>query len=277
VRVAAAGVGPWDAWVRERKSALEQPLPLTPGSDISGTVVAMGPEAAGFHIGQQVFGVTNASFTGGYAEYAIASAAMMAEKPSVLSHAEAASLPVVASTARQMVFDHARVELGERVLVLGGGGNVGGFAVRMARLAGASVVATARAADTMLVSALGAEEVIEPGEGWTCQFRAVDAMIDTVGGKLLAQAMTRVRPGGVVVSAVEEPDPKLAALLGVTASFMLVSITTAGLTLVAELAQAGRLMVRVGEILPLNEVQVAHERLAGRTNQDGKIVLRPGE
>ena len=81
VRVAAAGVGPWDGWIRAGKSALPQPLPLTLGSDLSGVVEAIGSDVDAFAIGEAVFGVTNAQFTGAYAEFAIASANMIARKP----------------------------------------------------------------------------------------------------------------------------------------------------------------------------------------------------
>src|SRR5271163_426159 len=90
VRVTVAGVGAWDAWIRAGTSALPQPLPLTLGSDISGVVETVGPGVTGFAPGDAVFGVTNPRFTGGYAEYAIASAAMLAKKPDALSHIDAA-------------------------------------------------------------------------------------------------------------------------------------------------------------------------------------------
>jgi NADPH:quinone reductase-like Zn-dependent oxidoreductase len=105
VRVHAAGVGPWDAWIRAGKSALPQPLPLTLGSDLSGTVAALGSDVSDIAPGEQVFGVTNSQFLGAYAEYAVASAGMLAKKPRSLSHAEAASVPVVAMTAWQGLFD----------------------------------------------------------------------------------------------------------------------------------------------------------------------------
>ena len=96
VKVHAAGVGPWDAWIRAGKSALPQPLPLTLGSDLAGEVIAVGPDVSGIAVGDQVFGVTNTQFLGAYAEYAIASASMLAQKPSSLGFIEAASVPVVA-------------------------------------------------------------------------------------------------------------------------------------------------------------------------------------
>ena len=128
VRVLAAGVGPWDALVREGRSDLRQPLPLVLGSDLSGVVEVLCPGVTGIACGDEVYGVANARFTGAYAEFAVAEAAMIARKPERLSHPEAASVPVVAITAWQMLFDHAHVESAQRVLVHGGAGNVGAYA-----------------------------------------------------------------------------------------------------------------------------------------------------
>jgi NADPH:quinone reductase-like Zn-dependent oxidoreductase len=125
VDVHAAGVGPWDGWIRAGKSALPQPLPLTLGSDLSGTVAAVGSGISELAIGDQVFGVTNTQFLGAYAEYAVASAGMLAKKPASLSYVEAASVPVVAVTAWQGLFEHARLEAGQTVVIHGAAGNVG--------------------------------------------------------------------------------------------------------------------------------------------------------
>src|SRR5262245_32177002 len=125
VEVKAAGVGPWDAWIRAGKSALPQPLPLTLGSDLSGEIAALGAGVSGLHVGDRVYGVTNRRFTGAYAEYAVASAAMIAPKPESLTDAEAASIPVVATTAWQGLFEQARLEAGQSVLIHGAAGNVG--------------------------------------------------------------------------------------------------------------------------------------------------------
>ena len=102
VHVAAAGVGPWDALIREGKSKVSPPPPLTLGSDLSGVVEAVGPGVTGFNSGDEVYGVTNPQFIGANAEYALASSGMVARKPARLSHVEAASVPVVAVTAWQM-------------------------------------------------------------------------------------------------------------------------------------------------------------------------------
>src|SRR5918994_4115329 len=105
VKVHAAGVGPWDGWIRGGRSVLPQPLPLTLGSDLSGEIETVGPDVTGLRVGDQVYGVTNPRFIGAYAEYALASVAMIAHKPITLSHVEAASVPVIAVTAWQGLFD----------------------------------------------------------------------------------------------------------------------------------------------------------------------------
>ena len=120
VRVKAAGVGHWDALIREGRVQGE-PLPLILGSELSGIVEAIGAGVSGFKTGDEVYGATNEHFTGGYAEYALPSARRMARKPKTLDFNEAASVPVAAVTAWQMLFDYAQVTAGQTVLIHGGG------------------------------------------------------------------------------------------------------------------------------------------------------------
>ncbi len=274
VRVRAAGAGPWDAWVRAGKSAVPQPLPLILGSDLSGIIEKAGPDVSGFQPGDGIFGVTNSRFTGAYAEYAVADSAMIARKPGRLSYVEAASVPVVASTAWQMVFDHGRVDGSQRVLVLGGAGNVGAYAVQFAKRAGAEIIATAFARDLDYVRALGADQVIDAS---TSRFeemvKDVDVVIDTVGGETLYRSFEVLKPCGVLVSSVSIPDRDKAARHGVRAVFFLVNVTSEGLTQIAELIDSGRITTDVGEVLPLAEARLAHEMLAGKPHKRGKIVL----
>jgi NADPH:quinone reductase-like Zn-dependent oxidoreductase len=161
VKVEAAGVGPWDGWIRAGKSALPQPLPLTLGSDLSGEIVAMGLGVSERRVGDQVYGVTNPQFTGAYAEYALASAGMVSNKPTSLTHVEAASVPVVSVTAWQALFDHAQLKAGQTVLIHGAAGSVGSYAVQLARRAGVQAIATVGTDDTSFVRNLGANVVID--------------------------------------------------------------------------------------------------------------------
>ena len=119
VRVMAAGVGHWDALVREGKSGVHQPLPLILGSELSGMVEAIGANVSGFEPGDEVYGATNEQFTGAYGEYALPSAGRMAQKPKILNFVEAASVPIVAVTAWQTLFDYAHVTAGQTVLIHG--------------------------------------------------------------------------------------------------------------------------------------------------------------
>ena len=259
VRVAACGVGPWDAWVRAGKSAIEQPLPLTLGADLSGTVTQLGSGVRGLSLGQPVFGVTNPRFTGAYADFAVASAAMVAPKPPGLDHRAAAGLPVVAATARQMVDDEARVVAGQRVLVHGAGGSVGSLAVQLAMACGATVVGTSPPGATDYVRSLGVERVVDgTAEDFRRDVAPAHAVIDTVGGATQGNLLAALAPGGILVSSVSQPDPALAAKLGVRGVFILVRVTRQALV------DMGALAATAGS--PCDSRRRCHSRrLASRT------------
>jgi NADPH:quinone reductase-like Zn-dependent oxidoreductase len=276
IRVAAAGVGPWDGWIRAGKSALPQPLPLTLGSDIAGAVVAVGPDTRAFAAGDAVFGVCSRQFTGGYAEYCIAPSTMIARKPERLEDADAASMPVVAVTAWQMLIEHARLTAGQRVMVTGAAGNVGRYVVQLARLLGLEVIATAALDDAPALHELGADEVVEdtPALRLADAIRPVDAVLDLVGGAIQARAFEAIKLGGQLVSAVSPPDPAKARQHGVHAGFFMVQVTTAALGRLARMVDAGELATSVGCVLPLESAATAHEMLEGRLPRPkGKIVL----
>ncbi len=184
VKVKAAGVGPWDGWIRAGKSALPQPLPLTLGSDLSGEIVGLGPGVSQLGLRDRVYGVTNPQFTGAYAEYALASAAMISRKPTSLTYVEAASVPVVAVTAWQALFDQARLKPGQTVVIHGAAGNVGAYAVQLAHRASVRIVATAAADDMSFLRNLGADRAIDyRTQRFEEEVRDADAVIDLVGGE----------------------------------------------------------------------------------------------
>lgn len=271
VKILAAGVGPWDAWIRSGQSVLPQPLPLTLGSDIAGVVVAIGKGTQGFAVGEPVYGVTNKRFTNGYAQYASCDAGMVARKPAALSFTDAASVPVVAVTAWQMLFDCAGLKSGQRVLIHGAGGSVGRYAVQFAHAAGLSVVATGSDKVSAELLALGADQVI--GRDLSPRIK-VDAVIDLVGGDSQAHLFDFLSAGGRLVSAVANPDQTLASTHGVSAEFMLVAVNTATLDSVRALFDEGRLRSWVGTVLPFVDARRAHEMMAGTLPQaPGKIVL----
>jgi len=275
VQVKAAGVGPWDALIRSGRSVLPQPLPLTLGSDFSGVIDSVGVGVEQWQAADEVFGVTNERFTGAYAEYAIAKAAMIAPKPKRLNDTHAASVPVVAVTAWQMVHEIACVSQGQFVLVHGGAGNVGAFAVQLAKRAGATVIATASADNEGYVHRLGADGVMDYR---TTHFyntlKQVDLVLDTIGGEALEQSYQIVKRGGIVVSCAAKPSMEKAQQYGVRAAFFLVEVTRERLEKIAQLIDAGELKTEVGEVLWLDEARRAHEMLEGAPHRRGKIVIK---
>ena len=279
VRVHAAGVGPWDAWIRAGKSALPQPLPLTLGSDISGVIEAVGQGVTGFAPGEAVLGVTNARFTGGYADYAIATASMLAKKPVALSHIDAAAVPVVAVTAWQALFEQAGLSQGQTVLIHGAAGSVGAYAVQLAHWAGLRVIATAGAGDLAYVRGLGADTVLDyRATRFEDDVHDADAVVDLVGNDVQTRSFAVLKRGGALISAVSPPDQTLAAQHGVRAAFFLVDVTTERLARIAAMIETGALATSVGAVLPLAAARVAHEMLEGnRPRPRGKIVLRVAE
>ncbi len=274
VRVTAAGVGPWDALVREGKSELHQPLPLILGSELSGIIDAVGAGVAGFKPGDEVYGATNDQFTGGYAEYAVASAGMMAIKPKSLNFIQAASAPVVSVTAWQMLFDYARVTAGQTVLIHGGAGNVGAYAVQLARGAGLRVIATAAAEDRDYLRHLGADKVVDfRTERFEQSVTGVDIVLDTVGGDTQQRSLRVLKPGGILISSVSPVPEATQKRYGVRAAFFYVEVTTGRLNNISQLFDSGKLVTDVGTVLPLEEARLAHEMLAGAPHKRGKIVL----
>jgi NADPH:quinone reductase-like Zn-dependent oxidoreductase len=273
VRVVAAGVGPWDALIREGKSKVSPSPPLTLGSDLSGVVAEVGPGVTGFSKGDQVFGVTNPGFCGAQAEFAVVIAGMIAQKPQRLSHIEAASVPVVAVTAWQMLFEYGQAKSGQTVLILGAAGNVGAYAVQLAATAGLHVIAAVRSKDTDYVRLLGAETVVDMiAERYEDSSGSIDLLLDTVGGEARERAIRVLKPGRMLVSVVST-DPT-AGQFNVHSVFFYVDVTTLRLNVISNLIDRMHLNPRVGTVMPLRDVRCAHGMLAGAPHKPGKIVLQ---
>ena len=156
----------------------------------------------------------------------------------------------------------------------GAAGNVGAYAVQLAKRSGADVIATAFTRDVEYVRTLGVDRVIDMQ---TARFEErateVDVVLDTVGGEILDRSFEVLKPGGVLVSSVAMPDQDKAAQRRVRGVFFLVAVTSEGLTRIADLFDTGQLVTNVGEVLPLAEARRAHEMLAGKPHKRGKIVL----
>ncbi len=268
VRVMSAGVAPWDAIIREGKSKVSPQPPLTLGSDLSGVVEKVGLGVTDFAPADEVYGVTNPQFCGAQAEFAVAAAGMVARKPRLLSYVEAASAPVIAVTAWQMLFQYAQAMRGQTIMVVGAAGNVGAYAVQMALDAGIHVVAIAHPNDEELLRSLGVKSIIDSSKpAFEQDLPRVDAILDTVGGSTSQRCVAALKPGGKFVTTVyTQPLP-------VGTIFFYAEVTTARLQTLTSLFDAGRITARVGTILPLSDARLAQDMLADAHHKPGKIVL----
>lgn len=203
---------------------------------------------------------------------------MISNKPISLTHVEAASVPVVAVTAWQALFDHAQLKAGQTVVIHGAAGNVGSYAVQLARHAGVQTIASASAGDISVVRSLGANAVIDyRTQRFEKEVRDADAVIDLVGGETQSRSFEVLRRGGKLISAVSRPDQDLARRYGVEAAFFLVNVTSQYLTEIARLIDGGQLRTKVGAVLPLADAREAHLMLEHvRPQPKGKIVLDVG-
>jgi NADPH:quinone reductase-like Zn-dependent oxidoreductase len=252
------------------KDFLPVTFPYTPGIEVAGVVEEVGPDVTAFEIGQAVFGQ---STKGAYAEYVAVSVEALALKPQILSFAEAATVPVGATTAWRALFEHGGLTCGQRVLIQGAAGGVGLFAVQLAKWKGAQVIGTARAVNLDFVRSLGADTVVDytmtPVESVV---QDVDLVLDGVGGETLLSSLATIRRGGTLISIAGLPPQEQAQARGVRA-MMSRGTASAPLQTLTRLINEGHLKVTAGKTFPLSEVQQAHE-YSQIGHGRGRIVLQ---
>lgn len=274
IRIEGAGVNPVD-W-KIRNGAMRQTRPITfpavLGADAAGRVVRAGAAVSRFRPGDPVV----ARVEGAYAELAVAKTDAVGRPPRTLPLAHAAALPIAAGTAWTVMFEAAALKPGGTLLVQGGAGGVGTFAIQLAKLAGWRVLATTSAPNRALVESLGADRVIDyRAENVAAAAGEVDLVIDTVGGETLKQSLTLVRKGGQLLSIVAPPDEAMARERGIDARFVRGNITGTRLEEVSGLIDAGKVKVVIERELPLAEAKEA-QRLSEAGHVRGKIILRVG-
>jgi NADPH:quinone reductase-like Zn-dependent oxidoreductase len=200
---------------------------------------------------------------------------MISKKPISLSFIGAATVPVVAVTAWQALFDHAHLQAGQTVVIHGAAGSVGSFAVQLARRAQLRSIVTAGSADLEYLQSLGADKVVNfETQRFEDEFSGADAVLDLVGGDTQTRSFHILRHGGKLISTVSKPDQSLAERYGVTAAFFLVDVTTQCLREISALIDRGELATRIGAVVPFADAREAHIMLDGRqAHPKGKIVL----
>jgi NADPH:quinone reductase-like Zn-dependent oxidoreductase len=243
-----------------------------PAHEFSGVIAAVGEATVGFEIGDEVFGMNDWFADGAMAEYCITQPGSVAPKPSRLTHAEAASVPIGALTAWQGLFDRARLQAGELVLVHGGAGAVGIFATQLARLHGARVLATASARDVDFVRELGAERVIDyRSERFEEHVPQMDVVFDTVGGDTLQRSWGVLKPGGRMVTVAVESETSIEDR--VKQAFFIVEPNHDQLVRIADLLGSGALRPLVDTVVPLAQASGAYAAPVRQRRGRGKLVV----
>lgn len=242
-------------------------LPWTPGADFAGVVEKAGKDS-GFKEGDEVYG--NSVTGGAYAEYIAADAGKTAVKPAPLDFEQAASVPVVAMTAYQGLFKHGKLESGQTVLIHGGAGAVGAYAVQLAKNAGAVVIATSSAEDKAFVKSLGADQVIDyKNEKFEDLVKDIDLVLDVIGGETQQKSFAVLKKGGTLIATSQPPGKDDAEKYGVHAKMMNMQATTENLNEIAVLFGNGSLRVDVAKTYPLEKAGEAWAAIGQNIKKDG--------
>jgi NADPH:quinone reductase-like Zn-dependent oxidoreductase len=274
VRVIASSVNPADPLTLSGKYAREfgTHLPLIPGYDIAGIVEKTGANVTKLKVGDAVYGYP--TFGGGWADYVTVKEWEVAAKPKSLTFVDAASVPMGALTAWQALVEVAKLQPGQTILVHGGSGGVGNFAVQIAKARGARVIATASTANQDFLKQLGADVAVDYTKTrFEDVAKDVDAVLDPVGTETLARSYDVVKKGGIVMSLVALPDRAELKKRGIHGAAISVHPDAADLTKIAELIDAGKIKPIVTQVLPLNEA-IAAQQQAATHHTRGKVVLR---
>jgi NADPH:quinone reductase-like Zn-dependent oxidoreductase len=277
VQTRAAAVNPVDWKIRDGLGEMfGLQFPIILGCEISGTIEKVGADVRDFKEGAPVYGYVSLQRNGGYAEYTIARTDEIAPKPESLDFENAAAVPVGALTSWQAIFDNAKLQSGQRILITGASGGVGSMAVQLAKAKGAFVIATASGKNENFVRGLGADEFVDyTGRNFEEVVKEVDVVYDTVGEDTLERSFQTLKRGGFLVTTVAPPSQEKAEMFGVHTAMVSVLPSAQQLAEVSQLIAAGRLKTHVAMVLPLAEARKAHQfSESGRTR--GKIILRPG-
>ena len=261
IRVHAAGVNPLDWKVRAGllNGSVQHRLPLILGWDVSGVVDEVGAGVSRFKKGEEVFAMSDPTRDGAYADYIAVREAAVAMKPKSLHHVRAAATPVSALAAWRSLFDLGQLQSGQRILIHGGSGGVGHFAVQLAKWKGAHVLATASTKNQELLRKLGADETIDyTSQKFEDVANKIDMVLDTIGGATQERSWLVLKKGGVLISLVQPPSQEKANQFGVRGMMCSVQPDGAQLSKIAKFIDSSKLRPTIDRILPLSDARRAH-------------------
>ncbi len=274
IRVRATGVTPTELlwYPTTHTKAGGARTGAVPGHEFSGVIAALGKGANAFNVGDEIYGMNDWFAEGATAEFCLTQPQQIALKPKALTHNLAATVPIGALTAWQGLFERAKMQPGERVLIHGAAGAVGLFAVQLAHLHGAYVIATASGPNTEFVNRLGADEVIDyQNARFEEQVEKVDIVFDGVGGETLERSWVVLKPGGRMVTIAA--DSEGTSDRRVQEAFFIVAPNQKQLRELAKLLDAGKLKTFVSAVVPLEEASVAYSGAVRDKRGYGKVVI----
>lgn len=275
IKVHSAGVNPLDWKIRMGYGSFRDAynFPLILGWDVSGTIEQVGPLIKIFKAGDAVFARPDLTRNGAYAEYVAVRGFQLAHPPTHITLQEAAGMPTASQTAWMAIFEKGNLQKDQKILIHGGSGSVGSFAVQFAKLANAYVIATASTENIDLVKSLGADEVIDyKTEDFSKKVSGADLVLDLVGGQMQSKSLQVIHKGGILVSTVGA-DEKAAAQFNVHAVSLGLAPNGARLQHIGALVDADLVRVLSGREFPLSEAKAAHD-LGESGHASGKIILR---
>jgi NADPH:quinone reductase-like Zn-dependent oxidoreductase len=278
VAVHAASITPeeltWEeTWTDHPGQGGRNRTPIIPSHEMSGVVATLGAGVTDVAVGDEVYGLIPFVRDGAAAEYVSVPANLLAGKPVTVDHDTAASIPLAALTAWQALVEHAGLQADHHVLIHGGAGGVGSFAVQIAAHLGSWVTATARGDDRAFVRGLGAADVVDyENDRFEDRVNGVDVVLDLVGGQTQTRSWRVLRTGGVLVSVAAPPDPDEAARHHARGVYFIVQPDRGQLETIACLVDSGHITPIVDRVMPLADARAAYEDLRTRHRQ-GKVVL----
>lgn len=265
----------WDlTWTRDGSDR----TPIIPSHEFSGLIVGHGdrPLTGSPEVGSEVFGMVPFDRDGAAAEFVSVPVDHVSGKPKACTFAEAAALPLAASTAWQALVDHAAVGDGQRVLITGGAGGVGSLAVQIAVSLGAEVTATALPEQVDFVRGLGAHQVLTRSDQHEAEGGAFDVVLDTIDGSARPASVRFLRRGGRLVTLQAPVDERFASECGIVATFFVVKAHGRAFAAIRDLVETGKLKVQIAGTFPLRDGRAAFESGLRRDRRPGKTVLLVG-
>jgi NADPH:quinone reductase-like Zn-dependent oxidoreductase len=276
IRVKAASINPVDVAIRKGylKEFTGNKLPLIPGMDAAGEIEKVGAKINKFKVGDPVIAFFTLAGEGGYAQFVVATENEVARKPNAITFEQAGSVPAAGSTAWKALVETGDLKAGQTVLIHGGSGGVGHFAIQIAKARGAKVIATASTANQDFLKQMGADVAVDyTKQKFEDVAKDVDLVLDSVGEDTLKRSYGVVKKGGMIVSIVDDVDRNELATHGIRGTTIRTEPNEKTLEELARLIDSKKIMPVVSQVLPLSEVGKAHQQIATRHTR-GKIVLK---